>query len=233
MKLPTVTILCSSYNSSRWIEGYCRAVNAQLLESFRLVFVDAASSDDSLRKFRAFPFRGGIETSVIECDTTIPIYQAWNMAIEASPTDYCMNINTDDRIYPAGLLSMLHYAAAFPEIDVLYSRCFVVADPDHRKIVNLFDWPEYSHEMLLKMCICGPFPLLKRSAVIAAGMFDPHYTIAGDYEMWLRMSKLGYSFRKVPETIGSFYFNPVGRCVDKSLEPEKLRQEAAIKDKYQ
>jgi hypothetical protein len=107
-----------------------------------------------------------------------------------------------------------------------------VTDPDHRKVVNLFDWPEYSHNTLVTMCICGPFPLLKRQTIVEAGMFNPEYSIVGDYEMWLRLSKMGRTFQKIPETIGSYFNNPAGLSTDKSLEVERMRQVHKIQTKY-
>lgn len=232
MSLPTVSILCSSYNSARYINGYCQSLNSQLLPHFKVIFVDAASTDKSLERFRSFQFRGGIEVTVIECDKKISVYEAWNRAIEATDTDYCVNFNTDDRLYPAALSTLMEYAKVWPNVDVIYSRCYIVADPDHRKVVNLFDWPEYSHSTLVKMCLCGPFPLLKRQTIIDAGMFNPDYSIVGDYEMWLRLSRMGHRFQKIPETIGSYFNNPAGLSTSKNLEIERVRQVQEIQTKY-
>lgn len=232
MPLPTISILCSSYNSARYINGYCQSLNNQLFPRFKVIYVDAASTDTSLERFKSFRFREGIEVTVIECDKKIPIYEAWNKAIQVTDTDYCMNFNTDDRLYPAALGTLMEYANAWPTVDVIYSRCYIVADPDHRKVVNLFDWPEYSHNTLVKMCFCGPFPLLKRQTIIEAGMFNPEYSIVGDYEMWLRLSKKGRKFRKIPETIGSYFNNPAGLSTNKNLEVERNRQVHKIQTKY-
>ncbi|HED16104.1 MAG TPA: glycosyltransferase [Gammaproteobacteria bacterium] len=232
MPFPTASILCSSYNSARYIDGYCRSLNNQLLPRFNVIYVDAASTDTSLERFKLFKFRDGIEVTIIECAEKVPIYQAWNMAIEVADTDYCMNFNTDDRLYPAALRTLLEYANVWPNVDVIYSRCYIVDDPDHHKIVNLFDWPEYSHSNLVKMCLCGPFPLLKRQTIIDAGLFNPEYSIVGDYEMWLRLSRRGSKFRKIPETIGSYFNNPAGLSTDKSLEVERTRQVHDIQEKY-
>ena len=232
MAFPKVSVICSSYNSSEYLEGYCHSLNGQLLPEFEIIFVDAASTDDSLARFREFEFRDGIQVRVIECRERVPVYQAWNLAIEASDSDYCMNFNTDDRLYPAALLTMAAYAGANPEIDVFYPACFVVTDSEHRARGSIYDWPGFSHEELLKYCICGPFPLLKREAIVSAGMFDPEYYIVGDYEMWLRMSRAGYRFQKVPEVTGSYYRNPRGLSTDASLDEERVRQVREIQKKY-
>ncbi len=230
MNKPKVSILCSNYNSSRWITGYCHALNDQSLNEFEIIFVDACSTDDSLHIFRAFRFREGIHTEIVECDQRIPIYAAWNIAIGKSRAEYCMNVNTDDRLYPGALQTMLGYAQALPETDVFYSRCHAVADPDHQQIVQLFDWPEFSLERLWEGCLCGPFPFLKRVSIIEAGLFNPAYTVCGDYEMWFRMAVKKYKFKKVPEIIGSYYHNPTG--LSNGSKQELLRENAEIRKLY-
>lgn len=232
MILPTLSVLCSSYNSSRFIEGYCDSLNNQLLSGFEIIYVDAASTDDSLERFKSFKFRDGIKVTIIESKEKITIYEAWNLAIEARKTDYCLNYNTDDRLYPAALSTMLNYSVSFKDADLIYSRCYIVKDPEHKNIVDMFDWPEYSHAELLKKSILGPFPLLKRQAIIDAGMFNPEYWIIGDYEMWLRMSKMGCKFKKVPETIGSYYFNPFGVSTDNSTKIIRAAQNEKAREKH-
>lgn len=226
---PDVTILCSNYNSSGWIGGYCEALNKQLLPGFSVVFIDAGSTDDSVSRFRSFSFRDGIETELVQCERRISVYEAWNIAISKAKTRYCMNVNTDDRLYPAALLTMLSYAAVDPDIDVHYSPCFVTRDPEHKRLVDILDWPEFSHAALVQRCICGPFPLLKRSALIEAGLFDPEYRCSGDYEMWLRMSKLGYRFRKIPEVIGTYYDNPVGLSTSREMMEQRALENTRVR----
>jgi glycosyltransferase involved in cell wall biosynthesis len=227
-----VTIICSNYNSAAWINGYCASINNQLLEHFHVTFVDAASTDNSLRSIEAFPFRKGINISIIRSEKRISLYHAWNMAIEASNSDYCMNVNTDDRLFPGALHIMTAYARKEPNIDVFYSRCFVAEDPMHSRISKFFDGPEFSFEVLQHGCYIGPFPLLKRASVLEAGLFEPDFKIAGDYEMWLRMASRGYRFRKVPEAIGSYYLNPHGLSSSKDSDSEKMREHRIIWEKY-
>ena len=221
---PGVTVLCSNYNSLDWITGYCHSLDLQLLPEFTIVFVDAKSSDNSLDFFRSFSFRDGISVKIIECKERITVYGAWNIGIEMAETEYCINVNTDDRLFPAALQTMLSYATANPDADVLYSSCIVCNDPAHAHFSELLNWPEFSHSALINMCICGPFPLIRREAIRKAGMFDPGYRVAGDYEMWLRMSKLGNTFLKVPEVIGSYFRNPAGLSTSPEMAERRYNE---------
>jgi len=215
-----------------WVEGYCDAVNSQMLSEFDLVVCDANSEDGSREFFKNYKFREGINVIFRDYKSRIGVYDAWNGALEETRTPYVMNVNTDDRLFPGALTTMLGYAVTRPDIDVFYSRCLVTDDKDHSNIVQLYDWPEYSHENMLGQCLCGPFPLVKRDSLVKAGKFNPKYTISGDYEMWLRMSKKGFRFMKVKEPIGSYYFNPTGVSTDTSRFDEHLKQDIEIREMH-
>lgn len=229
------TILCSNYNSDEWIDNYLNYVNNQLVKHFDIIFVDANSSDNSLNKIKNFKFREGINSIIIENKSRIPIYEAWNQAILLSKTPYVINYNTDDCLYPTALLILQSYASVRKDVDIFYSPCFISSDKDHTSISNIYFWRKYtSHSDLLSGCFMGPFPYLKRSSIIEDGLFNPKYTISGDYEMWLRMSKKGRSFLKIPEVIGCYYKNPAGMSTknDESRWKEHIAQDTEIRRYY-
>ena len=228
----SVTILCSNYNSAKWLDGYLRNINNQLLAEFDIIFVDANSTDGSLQTIKDVQFRKGINKIIIESDQRINVYQAWNEAIKIAKTPYVLNLNTDDRLYPTGLLTYLTYAKIHPTVDIFYGSCVVCEDVDHQNITGIFQWPEYSHETLLKLCIGGPFPMVKRLSLVEDGLFDPSFTISGDYEMWLRMSKKGREFFKVVEPVGSYYHNPEGVSTKSSGMPEHIKQDTLMREMY-
>lgn len=204
------TILCSNYNSSSYINNYLNYVNNQMLNNFDIVFVDANSNDGSLETIKNYNFRNGINKKIIEFKTKICLYEAWNEAILACSTPYVMNYNTDDCLYPTALLVKQSYALMHPSVDVFYSPCFVSSDKDHKNVIRTYMWSEYSHESLLRGCFIGPYPYLKKKTIVDQGLFDPRFTISGDYEMWLRLSKNKKSFFKIKEILGCYYQNPVG-----------------------
>ena len=60
----------------------------------------------------------------------------------------------------------MNYISKYPDVDILYSPCDIVSDVGHTQKCGNYNWPEYSHETLLQMCICGPFPCIKRKSII-------------------------------------------------------------------
>jgi glycosyltransferase involved in cell wall biosynthesis len=228
----SITIICSNYNSKKWIDGYLESLNAQTLKEFSVVFIDANSTDNSLKTIKSFDFRGGISTIILEFKDRINIYEAWNEAVKVSKTDYVVNLNTDDRLYPESLSKYSAFSSENPDVDLFYSPCDIKGDESHKDKIGEYNWPEYSHEILSHMCICGPFPMLKKASVERAGLFDPKYPHSADYEMWIRMSFMGMKFLRIDESLGTYYKNPTGM----STNPENLQKAQAedreIQSKY-
>lgn len=200
-----ISVICSVYNSSKWLDVYLNCVNNQLEKEFEIIFIDANSSDNSVDIINNFNLRKGISKQIIKNSERITIYNAWNIGIKNASNPYIMNWNTDDLIYPSAIQTYSNYANKYPEIDLFYSPCCIINSQSYDSIVGLRNWPEHSHDLLLKFCYCGPFPLVKKTAVESVGYFNENYKSSGDYDMWLKLSKFGFKFKKISDIIGSFY----------------------------
>lgn len=200
-----ISVICSVYNSSKWLDVYLNCANNQLEKEFEIIFIDANSSDNSVDIINNFNLRKGISKQIIKNSERITIYNAWNIGIKNASNPYIMNWNTDDLIYPSAIQTYSNYANKYPEIDLFYSPCCIINSQSYDSIVGLRNWPEHSHDLLLKFCYCGPFPLVKKTAVESVGYFNENYKSSGDYDMWLKLSKFGFKFKKISDIIGSFY----------------------------
>jgi len=200
-----ISVICSVYNSSKWLDVYLNCVNNQFEKEFEIIFIDANSSDNSVDIINNFNFRKGISKQIIKNSERITIYNAWNIGIKNASNPYIMNWNTDDLIYPSAIQTYSNYANKYPEIDLFYSPCCIINSQSYDSIVGLRNWPDYSHDLLLKFCYCGPFPLVKKKAIESVGYFNENYKSSGDYDMWLKLSKFGFKFKKISDIIGSFY----------------------------
>jgi len=228
---PFVTLLCSTFNSAQWIDGYLDCVNDQLLENFNIVFVDAGSTDGSLQTIQGYKFREGINSKIL-CATDCGVYEAWNLALKESTTPYVMNFNTDDRLFNYALASAKHLAEKDPEADMIYFPCFLMSDDKHTaiKAYNKRDIP-FSRYNLDTHCICGPFPLVKREALEELGGFDESLEISGDYDMWTRMCYAGKKLVPTKEPIGTYYENPKGISTDQTKLSTHIAEDRAIRGK--
>jgi glycosyltransferase involved in cell wall biosynthesis len=230
-----ISVICSVYNSSEYLDNYLSYVNNQLLREFEIIFVDAKSTDDSLKKIEEFQFREGISVQILRLEERVPIYEAWNKAILVSSHDYVINFNTDDKLFRTALISYATYAHAAPHIDVFYTAPFISIDANHSQITTWFNYSDANiKENMLAGCHVGPFPLLKKQSIIYAGLFNPSFTISGDYEMWCRLRHYGYTFMKLEESLGVYFQNPKGVSTEPTEERfnENVRQDNLIRDLY-
>lgn len=200
-----VSVICSVYNAAKWLDIYLNAVNDQLQDEYEIIFIDANSSDSSVKKISNFNFRKGIKKQIIKNSERITIYNAWNIGIKNASNPYVMNWNTDDLLYPSAIQTYSNYALRYPDVDLFYSPCCIINSQSYDSIVGLRNWPDHSHDLLLKFCYCGPFPLVKKTAIESVGYFNEKYKSSGDYDMWLKLSKSGFKFKKISDIIGSFY----------------------------
>jgi glycosyltransferase involved in cell wall biosynthesis len=203
-----ISVIASVYNSSKYLPKYLEYVNNQLIKKFEIVFIDANSSDNSLDLIKNFKFREGISVKILPQPDRISIYEAWNVGIKSSEGDYIVNWNTDDVLFPSALHTYEAYSSAYSNVDLFYGPCFISKTQGVDGISNIYMWPEYSHKELLQRCICGPFPLVKKSAVKEVDYFSEKYISSGDYDMWLKLSKNNFKFRRIPEIVGCFFDRP-------------------------
>ena len=201
-----ISVITSVYNSSELLDIFLYNVNNQLEEFFEIIFIDASSTDESLAKIKNFNFRDGISVKIIEYPSRISVYEAWNIGIKNSSNDYIVNWNTDDILYPSALSIYSKYINKFSEIDLFYGSHVQIKSQNIYDLTEIRVWPEYSHDLLLKFCCCGPFPLVNKSAIKQCNYFNEKYKSSSDYDMWLKLSKNNYKFKKIPEFIGAYFY---------------------------
>ena len=204
--MSNITIICSNYNSDKWINEYLNYLNNQTDKNFEIIFIDAKSTDNSLTTIKNFANSSNIKSKIIECEERIGIYAAWNIGIKNATTEYIMNYNTDDMIYSHAISTYNNAIKNYSEAEIIYGPCGFVKTRNISDFFNFANWPEYSHEIMMQMCICGPFPLVRKKVFEKFGYFNESFVSSGDYEMWARLSRMGCKFQKIPEIIGSFYF---------------------------
>ncbi len=134
------------------------------------------------------------------------IGEAWNLAMEHATGDYLTTANTDDRYTVGGLARMVDVLEQKPEIDLVFSQ----VDIDTAGSIKA--WQRIENPTgevdilptLKQRCIIGPMPVWRNNGM----RFDEGYTVASDYDMWLRMAKAGMRFYYIAESCGVYVQRP-------------------------
>lgn len=238
---PRVTAIVSTYCAAKYLPSQLDNLLAQTIsEELEIIVVDSGSLENEGEIVSAYQNRSnstGSNNNIVyirsERET---LYGAWNRAVAIARGQYLINANTDDRL---GSNSYEILAAALdsaPEAALVYSDAWETEDEydilHFTDLAPLENWtkidtPDYSHKDLLLRCFIGAFPMWRRSLHEQLGVFDPTFTVAGDYDFWLRIAE-HYPFKRIAQPLALILESPESiLCQNKAKlfeEMQKLRR---------
>lgn len=187
-----VSAIVSTYDAEHHFEGCLNDLIAQTLfqvGQLEIIIIDSHSTQKEADIAKAFvatypniryartPHREGV-------------YQAWNRGISMARGRYITNANTDDRHHPNALAVMAQMLEEHPEVGLVYGQCYSTRLTnetwDTHTPSQLIDPIPVTRNTLAQINSVGPQPMWRKALHERAGFFDARYTVAGDYEMWLR-----------------------------------------------
>ena len=95
------------------------------------------------------------------------------------------------------------------------------------KVIKVIKVPDYSDKLLIGRCqtLPGPGVIFRRSAALKLNGRNPKWTFVGDYDFWLRLSRLG-ELRHRPEVLAQWRHHPSSTSVSKrgiKMAQERIR----------
>lgn len=212
---PLVTAIVSTYVAERFLVGCLDSLLGQTIASrLEIIVVDSASPENEAAI--ALRYKGAHPNIIyLRTDSRESVYQAWNRGARLAKGEYITNANTDDRLAPNALETLVRALQETPEAALAYADVVVSRFANRPFDWNLRDgWiarPNYAPSIMLSGCHMGPQPLWRRSVHSEVGLFDETLTSASDYDFWCRIA-LRHPLLHVAEVLGSYYDNPNGIC---------------------
>lgn len=199
-KVSVITAIGDLSRYERFIPRYIDNVKKQHLfsETEHIIIYSEWSEyfDELINSFDNFKF--------IKEDKKLGVYNAWNIGIIASTTDYITNWNVDDIRHPINTKIKYDLLNKNP-YDLVYSYYTGTQDEslsfDNIEIDNAphNQYPDEYHKYTLNACYAGPDPMWKKSLHDSVGYFDyERFNTIGDWEMWIRFSNAGFVFKLIP-----------------------------------
>ena len=202
-KLTSITAIGPLHVYGKFIARF--AANVVEQELFKetehiVIYSEDGPELDILRQYPNIKF--------IQEDKQLGVYNAWNIGIQASTTDYITNWNIDDIRYPTNTRVKYEFLHNNPNYSVAYNYyvttqdikdTFYTIQPEGKVYLNFPD----NYELYAKAaCLCGPDPMWRRHIHDKIGYFDyKDFKTIGDWEMWIRMAESGYKFKLIPEIL--------------------------------
>jgi GT2 family glycosyltransferase len=179
---PLVAVVVATYNYGRYIGAALGSLRAQTCEDWECVVVDDGSTDDTAEV-------------------------VGRIAVEATRAPFLQFLDADDVIGPSKLAHQLDLFDGHPEAAIVYGgvRYFrgdnPLVKPLNPEWVDLPPLRSVSGSgeavlatLLIDNVMVIEAPLVRRSAFVSAGGFDPSVRRMEDWELWLRMALAGSFF---------------------------------------
>jgi glycosyltransferase involved in cell wall biosynthesis len=193
MALPSLSVITPSYNQAQYLESAIQSVVGQGYPALEHVVMDGGSSDGSLAILERHAAAG--ELSFVSGPDGGQS-AAVNAGFARTRGEIIGWLNSDDLYAPGALDAVGRYFAEHSEVEWLFGRCPII-DRDGREFKRWITrykeyWlRHYSYDWLLvENFISQPAVFFRRRLLERVGPLMPHYHLAMDYHLWLRMGRV-------------------------------------------
>jgi glycosyltransferase involved in cell wall biosynthesis len=228
---PLVSIVIPLYNQSQFVSGAIHSALNQTFKDLEVIVVDDGSTDSGCEVVASF----GEKIKYIY-QKNQGLAAARNTGIREAQGDFIGLLDADDQWLPNYLETMISLANQHPEASVYYC-CAQSMDLSGKNQPQLFGGPALSPDQIYPQLLRANFLipstiLMRRAAVVAAGLFDQSLRSCEDWDLWLRMlpqhqfygtSKCLVKYRLHGNSLSthtSFMQNAIQTVIEKNFGPD-------------
>ena len=208
---PILTVVTAVFNGQDYIEETIKSVlSAARNIKFEYIVVNDGSTDGTLDILLKYED----QIRIINKSNTGES-ESVTIAFGEAKGDYLIVVSADDPLFTEKL-----FEKSIEEFQ--RDKNLVAIYPDWRMIGPIGETlqeikvPEYSDELLIGRCITlpGPGVIFRKSAALEIGGRRKKWTFVGDYDFWLRLSRIG-ELRHRPEILAQWRYHPGSTSVNK------------------
>jgi glycosyltransferase involved in cell wall biosynthesis len=197
-KTPKVSIIIPAYNTADLIGGCLQSVFAQTYQDFEAIVVNDGSPDTLELEKVLQPY---IERIDYIKQPNKRAAGARNTAIRKARGEFLAFLDSDDAWLPEHLASQMGLFDKDPTLGMVYSNALLAGDPSGT--LKFMDkcpsaGPATFEALVVERCqVSVSTVVVRKDAIVKAGLFDESLLRCDDYDMWLRTAfhgaKIGYS----------------------------------------
>jgi glycosyltransferase involved in cell wall biosynthesis len=205
-----VSIPIATYNRSQFLVACLDSIMAQTYQDFEVIIVDDASTDETPEVVARY----GHRVKYVRHEQNQGFIQTFVHASSLCTGTYETYFGDDDVLMPEFLERGVAILDSDPSIGKFCTDCYMIG-PDGNRIGTKTYLDAYQRESG-KVTVCdllefGCFVHLglnRRSIVEELGRYDPTFTHAADYDLYLRMTGAGYSIYFLNEPLMCYRIHP-------------------------
>ena len=188
---PLISIIINCFNGERYLKEALTSVLNQTYNNWEVIFWDNQSADSSAKIFKSYKDK---RFNYFYANEHTSLYKARNLAIERSKGDFISFLDVDDLWDKSKLeLQMPYFNNS--EVGLVYSNCWVFKNEDMKKkklYVNKRLPSGSVYKELIDNYNIGILTTVMRKKFYLKlqKKFDERFSIAGDFDLFLRLSKI-------------------------------------------
>jgi glycosyltransferase involved in cell wall biosynthesis len=221
---PAVSVLMSVRNGAPCVREAVESVLAQTASDLELIVIDDGSVDATATVLAA------ITDSRLRVEHQPPagLTRSLNRALSLARAPLVARLDADDLALPERLERQRAFLDAHPEVGLLGTGAREVdaAGRDVARITPPADDAAIRRALIRRNPFVHSSVLMRRSAVVQAGGYDPRLFVAQDYDLWMRMSRVT-RLANLPEPLVVRRLLP-GR-ITVARDSERLQTEARVR----
>jgi glycosyltransferase involved in cell wall biosynthesis len=203
-----ISILLPLYNDELYIKKAIQSVFANSYKNFELVVINDGSNDNSLEIVKSI----NDERLKIYTKSNTGLIDTLNYGLTKCNYEIIMRMDGDDEIEKEKIETQLLFFKKLNPI-ILGTGGYIINN--FSEIKSKVDVPENNKSILKKMRLLQPSIIhasimFYKDAIIKAGKYDEKFSVAEDYELFYRLSRMGdlrninipfYKIRKNSENV--------------------------------
>jgi glycosyltransferase involved in cell wall biosynthesis len=190
---PLISVIIPAFNAASTIDRALNAVWRQDYAPIEVIVIDDGSTDETAAAVERHSGRGvrllRLPRNVGECG-------AMNAGIAVASGDYLAFLDADDEWLDGKLRKQMAVLTAHPAMTFVTSGFHYVDDqgrPVQKSDTGHLppELKEFWRDLLAASYVAKPCVIARAAALAAVGGFDENLVVAGDQDMWIRLSLAG------------------------------------------
>ncbi|SEG20686.1 Glycosyltransferase, GT2 family [Bryocella elongata] len=188
-----VSVIIPVYNGAVFLGEAIESVLRQTLPVQEILVIDDGSTDGSAELARSYP---GVLVLSFE---NAGLSTARNRGIAAATSPWVALLDSDDIWVPEKIERQMKLLGENPTADVCVTGYQLLQNGGLGKVMRAPE--DFGPRLELGTFSMPSCFVLRRSALLAVGGFDPNVTSAEDWDCWLRLKRAGATFVSCPEPL--------------------------------
>ena len=188
-ELPRLSVITPVFNGEKYIVETIESVIDCIGDlDIEYIVIDDGSTDSTAEILKSYAGRIEVVTQINQGEST-----AVNTGFHHALGDFLLVVSADDPLLTSEIFEgVIEFFENNPKVVVWYPNWQMI--DQNGNFVREVLVEEYSDEKLIGrfMCLPGPGAFIRKSAALQIGGRRDKWRFVGDYDFWLRISRVGY-----------------------------------------